>query len=38
MHPPSLRQGGLAGILDGMQEMKQGRVSGEKLVYLVGDV
>ena len=34
-HPVSLRQGGLKGVLDGLQEMREGKVSGEKLVYRV---
>ena len=34
-HPASVREGGLAGILDGMQQMKEGKVSGVKLVYRV---
>jgi NADPH:quinone reductase-like Zn-dependent oxidoreductase len=32
-HPTSLREGGLDGVLDGLQEMREGRVSGAKLVY-----
>jgi len=34
-HKPSVREGGLDGILSGMQELKEGKVSGEKLVYLL---
>jgi hypothetical protein len=33
VHPPSLRSGGLSGVLDGLQEMRDGKVSGVKLVY-----
>ncbi|RJE27154.1 oxidoreductase [Aspergillus sclerotialis] len=36
-HPPCQRSGGLQGVLDGMQEMREGKVSGEKLVYNVDD-
>lgn len=36
-HPQRVGQGGLAGAIDGMQEMREGRVSGQKLVYLVDD-
>ena len=36
-HPVSLRQGGLKGVLDGLQEMREGNVSGEKLVYRVDE-
>lgn len=35
-HPSRVRHG-LAGVLEGMQEMKDGKVSGVKLVYLIGD-
>lgn len=35
-HPLSVRHG-MEGILDGMQEMKDGKVSGVKLVYRIGD-
>jgi hypothetical protein len=31
-HPKRVGNGGLEGVLKGMQEMKQGKVSGEKLV------
>jgi NADPH:quinone reductase-like Zn-dependent oxidoreductase len=34
-HPKRLGAGGLEGVLDGMQEMKEGKVSGEKLVYKI---
>lgn len=36
-HPQSLCEGGLDGVLNGMQEMKDGRVSGVKLVYRISD-
>ncbi|KAL6797815.1 GroES-like protein [Trichoderma sp. SZMC 28013] len=34
-HPQSVRPGGWSGVLDGLQEMREGKVSGEKLVYPV---
>ncbi|KKY29233.1 putative zinc-binding oxidoreductase [Phaeomoniella chlamydospora] len=37
VHPVSLRQGGLNGILDGFKDMKEGKYSGEKLVYRIAD-
>ena len=37
VHPPSVREGGLCGVLDGWQAMRKGQVSGEKLVYRVAD-
>ena len=37
VHPPSVRGGGLRGILDGWQAMREGKVSGEKLVYRVAE-
>ncbi|KAL9103463.1 MAG: hypothetical protein Q9163_001491 [Psora crenata] len=36
-HPPRVREAGLRGILDGLQDMREGKVSGEKLVYRVAD-
>jgi len=36
-HPLRLEPGGLQGIIDGMQQMREGKVSGEKLVYRVDD-
>ncbi|KAL2067329.1 hypothetical protein VTL71DRAFT_1754 [Oculimacula yallundae] len=36
-HPVALREGGLEGILGGMMEMKEGKVSGQKLVYRISD-
>lgn len=35
VHPPVIKEGGLEGILDGLQELKEGKVSGGKLVYRV---
>ena len=34
-HPPRLMEGGLDGILEGCQLMKDEKVSGQKLVYTV---
>ena len=34
-HPVLLREGGLEGIKGGMREMKEGKVSGVKLVYRI---
>lgn len=34
-HPQSVRTGGWNGVLDGLQEMREGKISGEKLVYPV---
>lgn len=34
-HPVSLGEGGLEGVLVGMEDMRQGKVSGKKLVYKV---
>ena len=36
-HPQSVRSGGLLGAVDGMQEMREGRISGVKLVYRVDE-
>ncbi|TVY75999.1 Protein TOXD [Lachnellula suecica] len=36
-HPSAIRHGGLEGILNGMDDLKNKRVSGEKLVYVIGD-
>jgi hypothetical protein len=35
-HPVSMRDGGLDAILGGMQELKEGKVSGVKVVYRIG--
>lgn len=37
VHPPKVGKGGLAGVLDGMEELRQGKVSGVKLVYRVSE-
>ena len=37
VHPVSVRKGGLRGVLEGLQEMREGKVSGEKLVYRVAE-
>lgn len=34
-HPLDLRKGGLGAVLGGMQELKEGKVSGVKLVYRI---
>jgi len=36
-HPVDVRAGGLKGVLEGMEDMKNGKVSGKKLVYRVGE-
>lgn len=36
-HPAGVRSGGLEGIHEGLDDLKQKRVSGEKLVYIIGD-
>ena len=36
-HPPSVRGGGLKGIPEGLQLMKEDKVSGQKLVYRVAE-
>ena len=35
VHPPDVRSGGLDGILDGLQGLKENKVSGAKLVYQI---
>ncbi|KAL8785264.1 MAG: hypothetical protein Q9213_003468 [Squamulea squamosa] len=37
VHPPSVREGGLEGVLDGLDLMRKDRVSGQKLVYNVSE-
>jgi len=37
VHPPSVRPNGLRGVLDRMREMRDGKVSGVKLVYRVAE-
>jgi len=36
-HPAAVRDGGLEAIMAGLEDMKGGKVSGEKLVYVIGD-
>jgi hypothetical protein len=36
-HPIKLMEGGLEGISDGMQYLKDGKVSGVKLVYRISE-
>jgi hypothetical protein len=36
-HRPSVRPGGLKGVFDGLQLMREGKVSGYKLVYNVNE-
>lgn len=36
-HPQRVGPGGLLGAIDGMQEMREGKVSGVKLVYRVDE-
>ncbi|TVY29255.1 Protein TOXD [Lachnellula hyalina] len=35
-HPAAVRPGGLGGILSGMMDLKNKKISGEKLVYVIG--
>lgn len=37
-HPKEVRSGGLEGILGGIQDMREGRVRGRKLVNTLGGV
>lgn len=37
VHPPKVGEGGLHGVLQGLQDMKEGKVSGNKLVYRVAE-
>ena len=37
VHPPTVKPGGLAGISAGLDDLREGRVSGEKLVYRIAD-
>ena len=34
-HPPQVREGGLEGIAQGLKDLKEGKVSGVKLVYKI---
>lgn len=36
-HPQRIEEGGLLGIDDGLQQMRESKVSGEKLVYRIND-
>lgn len=36
-HPQRLEKGGLSAISDGLQQMREGKVSGEKLVYRIDE-
>ena len=36
-HPARVIDGGFSGILEGMRQMKEGKVSGEKLVCRIGE-
>lgn len=36
-HPQRIEEGGLIGINDGLQQMRESKVSGEKLVYRIDD-
>jgi hypothetical protein len=36
-HPSKVGSGGLEGVLDGMRQLKEGEVSGVKLVYRIAD-
>lgn len=35
VHPPKIGGDGLVGVFDGLEQLKQGKVSGQKLVYRV---
>lgn len=37
VHPPRIGKDGLVGALDGMEQLRQSKVSGVKLVYRVAD-
>lgn len=37
VHPPAVHPGGLKGVLDGLQLMREDKVSGQKLVYKVAE-
>ncbi|KAK7538814.1 chaperonin 10-like protein [Phyllosticta citribraziliensis] len=36
VHQPDVRDGGLNGVLEGLNDLRQGKVSGKKLVYRIG--
>ncbi|KAF2142056.1 uncharacterized protein K452DRAFT_298063 [Aplosporella prunicola CBS 121167] len=35
VHRPDVRDGGLSGVLEGLEELRQGKISGKKLVYRI---
>jgi len=35
VHPAKVGSGGLEGVLDGLNQLKEGKVSGVKLVYKI---
>ncbi|RHZ48127.1 zinc-binding alcohol dehydrogenase family protein [Aspergillus thermomutatus] len=37
-HRVDVRNGGLEGVLEGLEELRQGKVSGKKLVYRITDI
>lgn len=37
VHPPKVGKDGLKGVFDGLQQLRDGKVSGTKLVYKVDD-
>ena len=37
VHPPKVGKDGLQGVLDGMVQLKEGKVTGVKLVYRVDE-
>ena len=37
VHKPDARKGGLKGVLEGLDEMRVGKVSGRKLIYRVAE-
>jgi hypothetical protein len=37
VHPPKVGKDGLKGVLDGMEQLRQGKVTGVKLVYRVDE-
>lgn len=37
VHPPRVGRGGLQGVLDGLEQLKEGKISGVKLVYRVDE-
>ena len=37
VHPPKVGKDGLEGVLDGMEQLRQGKVTGVKLVYRVDE-